>query len=232
MNATHRLEGRVAIVTGAGGTLAEAIAARFAAEGARVVLAGPVAAGTPEPAAVERRALDPADAAQWDALVAGVERSHGALHVLVNAAAAYAPAALLQTSLAQFDAVFRGTLEATWLGMRACVPALRRTRGAIVNLSSIGGVHPGGFGAAHAVMTEGIALASRSVAVDNGPTGPRVNVVQAGRVWDPEHAPSVAPLGGTDELADVVSTVLFLASDEASMITGEVFRVDAGRALA
>lgn len=224
--------GKVALITGRDGVLGEAVAARLHDGGAHVVLAGENPCPTQAArVGIERMQFDVTQASHWASAITNIERRYGALHILINAACAYSELPLIDTSLETFDAVFAGTLESTWLGMRAAVPALRAVRGAIVNVVSIGGTRPSGFGGAYAVMGEGIITATRSVAVECGPTGPRANVVQTGRVWTAAHAPEPALLAECDELASVVAAIEFLASDAASMITGTTFRVDGGRAV-
>jgi meso-butanediol dehydrogenase/(S,S)-butanediol dehydrogenase/diacetyl reductase len=244
-----RLDDRVAIVTGGGSGIGRAIVLRFADAGARVavvdVAADRVAAVTAEVLAAGGQALPiVADLATIDAaaqVVATTVATWSAIDVLVNCAAISEGTGIVDLDPAVWDRNMAIDLRAPFLLMRAAIPHMvAARRGAIVNISSVNGLLAFGeypYSAAKA----GLLSLTQNAAVEFGPAGIRVNAICPGTVRTPiwnarlAVAPDIFerlapwyPLGRIAEPEEIASTALFLASDEASFVTGATLVVDGG----
>jgi glucose 1-dehydrogenase len=239
-----RFDGRVAVVTGAASGIGAATARRLADEGATVVLTD-VDAGVEQVAAGIRAAggradavlADASDERRWSDVVAAAERS-GPVDVLVSNAFTVDVAPAGELSPASWDRQIAVNLGAAFLGFRACLPGLRRSGGgAVVLVSSVHAVvgvpgHP-----AYAAAKGGLTALTRQLAVDYGPAV-RVNSVLPGpvlsRAWDrvpeDERRKSVAAtvVKRFGDPAEVAAAIAFLASGEASFVTGASLVVDGG----
>ena len=236
------LEAQVAIVTGSSSGIGEAIARRFAAEGARVVVnsarsvdAGrAVAASLPDAIYVQ---ADVSDEKQDDALVAAALAQWGRLDILVNNAGTtelIAHTDLDSATLQVFQRIYAVNVFGTWLLSRAAVPALRATKGSIVNITSLAGSRPLGSSIPYASSKAAVDHLSRLLAKALGPDI-RVNSVAPGLIdtpwtadWDAarEGVRRMAPLarsGVPDDVADIVLGVTL-----ARYMTGQVVVVDGG----
>ncbi|HEY5979721.1 MAG TPA: glucose 1-dehydrogenase [Microlunatus sp.] len=240
----RRFVGRAAVVTGAGHGIGRAVAQRLAAEGARLVLADvdeqaatEVAAGLAPAVAVATR-CDVHITASVDACMRLAAREFGRLDVLVNVAGgSIAMPAFEDMSDEAWNEMLDLNLTGAMRCIRAALPHLRqRPTAAIVSISSVNGL--AAFGeVAYSSAKAGLSLLTRNLAVDLGPAGIRVNAVAPGtvrtRVWDDQDGGAdrlrpLYPLGRVGEPSDIAAAVAFLASDDASWITGVTLPVDGG----
>ncbi len=245
-----RLAGKIAIVTAAGQGIGRACAVRFAAEGARVVVndirseAADEVVGEIRGAGGEAVAFaaDVGQAERVQAMVADTVKRFGRLDVMMNNAASPSFGTIENMSDELWRGVFAVTLDATFYGMRAAIPAMAASGGgSIVNTASaagLGGI--GGLGAYGAAKAAVLNL-TRTAAMEGAARKIRVNAVCPGSIDTPpfrmfaDALPGGLPdferqipwkrIGTPEEMANVA---LFLASDEASYVTGAVFVADGG----
>ena len=243
----NRLEGKVALITGAARGMGESHARRFVAEGAKVVMTDrSEAQGRALAAELGDGVLflphDVTDAVQWASVVAQAEETFGHITVLVNNAGILGP--MVQTAeLAEVDYMHVCAINqhSVFLGMRATLPSmLRAGRGSIVNISSIAGIAANyGFPSlAYVASKFAVRGMTKATAIEYGKHNIRVNSVHPGFIMTPMmieatneeggDALSLIPLGRIAEPDEVSQLVLFLASDESSYITGAEHLVDAG----
>jgi NAD(P)-dependent dehydrogenase (short-subunit alcohol dehydrogenase family) len=243
-----RLDGRTALVTGASRGIGAAIARALDHAGARVALAAR------DRSALDRVAADlnhepvvlETDLAQVDApgqLAAAAQAALGPVDVLVNNAAAARRAPTVELDAATVDLQYAVNVRAPLLLITALLPGMiERRRGSIVNLSSVSGVVGTPNRTAYAATKGAIDAATRSLAVELGPSGIRVNSVAPGAVdtdlWARNRAvPGVieqveaqTPLRRWATPEDIADVVVFLASDAARFVTGETICADGGMA--
>jgi len=225
-----QLKDKVAIVTGGVSGIGGAIAARFAAEGARVVAAD-VAAGAPY-------ALDVTDAASCAGLVQKVLAEHGRIDYLVNSAGIGADIPFLQTPVEQFDRIIAVNLRGTFLIGQACARVM--VAGAvIVNIASVSGMRGSTGRSAYGASKGGIINLSQVMASELAPLGIRVNVISPGPVDTPlvarmhdaeirEIYTRAIPMARYGTPEEIAGAAVFLCSDDATYVTGHVLAVDGG----
>jgi len=242
------LAGRAVIVTGTSRGIGRAIAARLAADGARLVLtaapdeAEPLVAAAADCGNPPALALDLAEAGTGRRLVELCIKEHGALYGVVNNAARHFPGAVGEIGLADWDRAIRVNLTAAMLLAQAALPHLEAAgRGAIVNVSSQRAFASGHGEVAYESAKAALLALTRSTAVDYGPAGIRTNCVSPGlilseraREWleggprRREAMAAVTPLRRPGKPEEIAAVVSFLLSDDASYINGAVIQVDGG----
>jgi len=234
-----RFEGKVAIVTGGSSGIGAAIVARLAAEGAKVAivdLAPPAGLGSSQ----HFVQTDVADAAQAQAAVAQVLAEWGRLDVLVNNAGIGALAETPDMPEELWDRVFSVNIRAIYLMCHVAIPAMRAEGGAIINVASISGLL-GDFGMGAYNASKGAVINyTRSLALDCARDGIRVNALCPGLIETAISAATLArpedrmawcdriPLGRTGTPDEIANVAAFLASSEASFMTGAIVAVDGG----
>ncbi len=227
---TGRLEGKVAIVTGAARGQGAAEVERFRAEGAEVI-AGDVL----EAPGVEH--LDVTDPASWATVVGLAVERFGRVDVLVNNAGIHASAPVHEMPLDGFRAVLDVNLVGPFLGIQAVVPHMSRG-GSIVNVSSLNGMAAQANTSAYTASKFGLRGLTKASALDLGPLGIRVNAILPGVIRTPmvayvveareEQLAAGLPLGRIGEPMDIAAAAVFLASDESAWISGIDLTVDGG----
>ena len=239
-----RLEGKVAVVTGAARGIGRETARRFAAEGARVVVADldePIArqAAADIPGAVAA-GVDIARPDSVAALVRAVLDRCGRLDVLVNNAGVGLNKPSLDTTLEEWEHVLSVNLTGTFLMSQAAARVMvRQGAGRIVNVASISGQRGGQGRAAYGAAKAGVIQLTKVMAVELAPLGVAVNAIAPGPVDTAQsrqnHTPATRksyydriPLKRYGDHSEVAAAALFLASDEASFVTGHVLNVDGG----
>ena len=240
-----RLDGKVAIISGAARGQGEAHARAFVAEGAQVALGdvlddrcAAVAARLGDDAIALH--LDVRDEQQWAAAVAATLERFGRLDVLVNNAGILRHAALAETTLDTYREVIDVNQIGCFLGMRAVIPAMTEGGGgSIVNTSSAVGLEGGPGVVAYAASKAAVRSMTETAAIELGPLGIRVNSIHPGGVDTEMIRPADGelpsgplarlPLRRLAQPEEIAPLAVFLASDESSYCTGGAFVVDGGQ---
>ena len=241
------LTGQTAVVTGGAQGLGLAIAERFVAEGARVVLgdldlaateASATRLGGSEVAVAVR--CDVTQAAEVETLAATAVEQFGGLDIMVNNAGITRDATMRKMTEDQFDQVIAVHLKGTWNGTRIAAAIMRENkRGAIVNMSSLSGKIGLAGQTNYSAAKAGIVGMTKAAAKELAHLGVRVNAIAPGlirsamteamppHIWDQKVAE--VPMGRAGEPDEVAKVALFLASDLSSYMTGTVMEVTGGR---
>lgn len=239
-----RLDGKVAIITGAARGMGAAHARRFCAEGARVVLTD-LAADAGQSladalgAAAAFVAHDVASESDWARVVDTASTRFGGLDIVVNNAGVHWTRALEDETVEGMRGAFDVNLLGTFLGIRSAVAPMRaRGGGSIINICSLAGTTGLGWHSAYGSSKWAVRGLSRTAANEFGPDRIRVNAVMPGAVDTTMLPPdrdglgdarfARLPLARAGQPDEVSALVLFLASDESSYITGGEFAVDGG----
>jgi NAD(P)-dependent dehydrogenase (short-subunit alcohol dehydrogenase family) len=238
-----RVENKIAIVTGGASGIGAAIAERLAAEGAQAIAAdlacadeSLAASATPR---LFRQRLDVSDAQSVQRLVDAVLARFRRIDVLVNCAGIGANKPFLETPVELFDRIVAVNLRGTFLMSQAAARAMAQAGGSIINIGSISGQRGNLGRAAYGASKGGLVTMSEVMAVELAAHKIRVNVIAPGPIETPLVAAMVSPaeraiwtkrlpLGRYGTAEEVAAAALFLASDEASYITGHVLAVDGG----
>ncbi|HQZ11362.1 MAG TPA: SDR family oxidoreductase [Devosia sp.] len=243
---TGRLEGKVAIVTGAARGIGKGIAARFIEEGAQLVIADidPRVEATAKELGAQHILADVSKAADAEAVVALALKTHGRLDILVQNAGIFPWQLLEDTTADDWDRVMAVNLRGCFLAARAAlVPMKAQGFGRILFTSSITGPHVTSPGHGHYSATKaGINGLIRAAALEWSGYGITVNGVEPGNILtesvQEQRSPAfiksmedAIPLGRLGSTRDVANAFLFLASDDAAYITGTTIVVDGGQLL-
>jgi 3-oxoacyl-[acyl-carrier protein] reductase len=244
-----RLNGRTAIVTGAGGGFGEGIARRFASEGARVACidideAAATRVASSLPGAIGVR-CDIADGESYAAMVSKVVAQCGAFDTIVNnAALTQKPARIAKTSEAELDRLLAVNVKSYWQMAVHALPVLRRRGGGVViNIASVTAMRPRPGMCWYQATKAAVVSLTQTMAAELAPDRIRVNAIApaAGRtammdaMFGDDKEAGIArvlatiPLGRLAEPGDIAAAAVYLASDEASYVTGVVLPVDGGR---
>lgn len=251
-----RFAKQTALVTGAASGIGRATALLLAQEGATVLVSDLDTAGIAETAAAITDAggvafghkLDVTSEEDWDTVVESIEKQFGRLHVLVNCAGIALVKPVAFTSTAEWQRVMAVNLDGVFFGTRAAIRSMRtRGGGSIVNVSSASGLKATPSSSAYCASKAAVLMFTKAVAAEcaQDDSGVRVNAVAPGGVKTPLwnktpgatvvvesevwNAPFDAPLGKRfAEPLEIAQAIAFLASAEASYITGSVLTVDGG----
>lgn len=248
---TARLAGKIALVTGAASGIGLATAQRFAQEGARVIATdrdAPALAlviGQLEPVVDGHRAivLDVTAEAQWQAVMREIDATFGRLDILVNNAGFGRFCAIADMSLAEWQATIAVNLDSVFLGTKYALPLLARSgSSAIVNMSSMRAMAAATGCGAYSAAKAGVRLFTKVTALEcaQACNGVRANSVHPGHVVTALTAAAYAdaaigpallahtPLGRFAQPREIADAIVFLASDEASYMTGAELTIDGG----
>lgn len=246
-----RLEGKVAIVTGAAGGIGRASALRFAAEGARVVAAdvnenglAETAASVPSdtPGEVTAHAADVTSSASVEALVRETVDRHGRLDVVFSNAGIMRDGSVVDLTEDDWDDLFAVNVKGSFLLGKHAIPHMSATgSGSFIITASANSFYAESDIAGYCA-TKGAAMQlTRAMAIDHGPEGVRVNCICPGWIETAMSQPfldenpdsrafagRIAPSGRIGQPEDVAQVALFLASDESRFVTGAAYNVDGG----
>jgi NAD(P)-dependent dehydrogenase (short-subunit alcohol dehydrogenase family) len=245
-----KLRDRVALVTGAASGIARATAQRFAREGAKVVVADGSVPGGLETVQLIRAEggwasftqVDVSQVEQVNGMVEAILNQHGQIDVLFNGAAILFYGTVLDTAEEAWNRMLSINLTGTFLCCKAVLPRMiEQGRGSIINIASTTGAHDACARAvAYVTSKGGVHMFSRAMAIDHAKQGVRVNVICPGptdtpmlrNAMTPEQLEAFAktfPMGRLGIPEEIAGAALFLASDDASFVTGSVLYVDGGQ---
>jgi NAD(P)-dependent dehydrogenase (short-subunit alcohol dehydrogenase family) len=245
-----RLNGKIALITGAGSGIGKACALAFAREGAKVVLVGRTKEKLDAVAAsIGDAALacsgDVSSSSDIEKIVKRAVEVFGGLNVLLNNAAVLHPGTAESHSESEWDETFDTNVRGLWLLSRAVLPRMRNAGGgSIINISSVIGLVGAKNRIAYSASKGAVTLMTKSMALDHASENIRVNCICPGIVEtelvaqfitqapDPEAARkqrvALHPMGRFGQPEDIAPIAVFLASDESSWITGVAYPVDGG----
>lgn len=250
-----KLQGKVAVVTGAASGMGRAVAVRFAAEGAKVVVADLNPEGGEQTVSTIRSAggegafvqTNVARAAEVEHLMAEARRQFGTIDVLYSNAGHGAGRPVHETSEQEWDTVFDVNIKGVYLCAKYALPSMMERRtGAIINVASTLGLAASAGRAAYCASKAGVVNLTREMALDYAPLGIRVNCIAPGPILTPmieasfrrsgeperdrQRVLANIPLARFGQPEEIAKAAVFLAGDDSSFITGVVLPVDGGNA--
>jgi len=248
-----RLQGKIALVTGGASVpgLGSATAHRFAQEGAVVYVTDRDAAGAEKVAAAIRDAggqavglsHDVTSEADWDQVMATIDKDHGRIDILVNNAGIAVLRPIAELTTEDWKLQNDVNLNSVYYGTRRAVAAMRKVGkgGSIINISSVAGLFGVPACGAYAASKGGVRIFSKAIALETARDLIRINTVHPGMILtnmqdvaqednaaNYDATVALVPMGFMGEPDDIANMNLFLASDEAKYITGAEFVVDGG----
>ena len=249
--APGRLDGKIALITGAASGIGWATAELFAAEGAVLILtdraADKLAQRLEDLSRRDTRhramVLDVTSEAEWMRVARQIEREFGRLDVLVNNAGIGYFRSIVETTFEEWRHILAVNLDSVFLGTKHALPLLTRSgKGSIINVSSIRGQVAGPNVAAYSASKAGVRLFTKSTAIECAAAGNgvRANSVHPGVIETPMSAQALEdpvklarsveriPVGRLGTAAEIAAAIVFLASDESSYMTGSEMTVDGG----
>ena len=244
-----RLENKVAFISGGGRGMGEVMAKLFAGEGASVVIGDVLEEeGKQVEAAINETGgnclfvrLDVTDESQWQQAVAATVARFGKLDILINNAGIYRTNQIENTSAEEWDQVLAINSKGVFLGTKAAIPEMRKAGGgSIINLSSVAGLVGSADSGAYNASKGAVRLLTKSTAIQYAKEGIRANSIHPGTIETPMTADLLSGEGRQDRMNrtplrrlgradDVAYGALYLASDEASFVTGSELVIDGGR---
>lgn len=248
------MTGKVVIVTGASSGIGRASALLFAKNGSNVIAVGRNAKelgalrddAQGKKGSVKVHLADIREHSQVDRLVNDTVQNFGQIDVLVNSAGIIMNGTIENTTLDDWDKMFDINLRSVFFMTQKCIPHLEKTKGNIVNVSSVAGTRAFPNVLAYCVSKAGVDQLTRCVALELAPKGIRVNAVNPGVVVSNLHkrggmadedyqkflknSKATHPLGRVGDAKEVAELIYFLASEKASWITGATYEIDGGRA--
>jgi 3-oxoacyl-[acyl-carrier protein] reductase len=253
---TMKLEGRVAVVTGGGSGIGAAAALAFAREGARVVVTDVNEAGAKvvleqiEKAGGQGLALraDVTQAADAQAIVERATAAWGRLDLyFANAGVSQWKSYVEEVAEDTFDRIFAVNVKGVWLGAKYALPVMKRQRrGVFIVNASTAAIRPRPGSQTYAASKGAVVTLTKALALEAAPHGVRVVAIAPVATHTPMLSPfmneavdeealaryiDTIPLGRLNEPEDIAATVVFLASDDAAMITGTCVEIDGGRCI-
>jgi NAD(P)-dependent dehydrogenase (short-subunit alcohol dehydrogenase family) len=246
---------KVVLVTGATSGIGHAVAVKFASASARVVALGRNQTALRQVETAIRDAggeplvlaIDVTNTVEAQRAIEETINKFGRLNALVNAAGHISTGSVENTSLAAWDAMMNVNLRAVFQLMQLATPHLIKTKGNIVNVSSVTGLRSFPGVLAYCVSKAGVDQLTRCAALELAPQGVRVNAVNPGVVVTEihkrggmsaenyenflEHSKTTHPIGRVGDPKEIAELVFYLASEKAAWITGATYPIDGGRAL-
>jgi NAD(P)-dependent dehydrogenase (short-subunit alcohol dehydrogenase family) len=248
------MQNKVAIITGASSGIGRATSLLFAKKGTKVIAIGRNSKElntlrdefSEKKGSIKPVLADLCETTQVDKLITDAVDGFGQIDVLVNAAGIIANGSIETTSLNDWDKMMNINLRAVFYIMNKCVPHLEKTKGNIVNVSSVTGSRAFPNVLAYCVSKAATDQLTRCSALELAPKGVRINAVNPGVVVTNlhkrggmeaekyanflEHSKTTHPLGRAGKPSEVAELIYFLASEKASWITGVTYEIDGGRA--